>query len=70
MLLTISILCTVISGVGVLKGQVDALLLFPSAFIALQAHFRFREFEKRLSETRSLNSTQSDLETLDRKSVV
>jgi hypothetical protein len=65
MLLTISILCTVVSGVGALKGHVEALLLFPSALIALEAHFRFRELEKRLSETRPLSSSQSDAETLD-----
>jgi hypothetical protein len=72
MLLTVSILCTVISGVGVLKGHVGALLLFPSALIALEAHFRFRELEKRLSETRPLASgtrplasSLSDVETLD-----
>jgi hypothetical protein len=65
MLLTICVLCTVISGVGVLNGRVDALLLFPSAFIALEAHFRFRKLEERLSETRPLTSSQPDAETLD-----
>jgi hypothetical protein len=64
MLLTISILCTVISGVGALNGHADALLLFPSAFIALGAHFRLRELERRLSEDRGLTASQPGTDTL------
>jgi hypothetical protein len=69
MLLTVSILCTVISGVGALNGHADALQLFPSAFIALGAHVRFRELERLLSEDRRLTALQSVIDTLSEQSV-